>query len=135
MALFKFVDSIKKKKNINVFNYGKHYRDFTYIDDVIKAIISIKTNFRKKFKKNKNYEIYNIGNNKPIFLKNYIKEIEKNLKIKAKINYLPLQPGDIFKTQADTRKLRNHFGYVSKMNYKKGIKKFIDWHNDYYQKN
>ena len=135
MALFKFVDSMKKRKKINVFNYGKHYRDFTYIDDVIKAIISIKSNYRKKFKKNKNYEIYNIGNSKPIFLKNYIKEIEKNLNIKAKVNYLPLQPGDIFKTQADTRKLRNHFGYESKTNYKKGVKKFVDWHNEYYRKN
>ena len=135
MALFKFVDAMKKKKKINVFNYGKHYRDFTYIDDVIKAINSIKTNFRKKFKKKKNYEIYNIGNNKPVFLKNYINEIEKNLKIKARINYLPLQPGDIFKTQADTTKLRNHFNYKSKTDYKKGVKKFVDWHNGYYRKN
>ena len=134
MALFKFVDLMKKKKKIDVFNYGKHYRDFTYIDDVIKAILSIKRNFRKKFKKT-NYEIYNIGNNKPVFLKNYINEIEKNLKIKARINYLPLQQGDIFKTQADTKKLRNHFNYKSKTDYKKGIKKFVDWHNDYYQKN
>ena len=135
MALFKFVDAMKKKKKINVFNYGKHYRDFTYIDDVIKAIVSIKANFRKKFKKKKNYEIYNIGNNKPVFLKNYINEIEKNLRIKARINYLPLQPGDIFKTQADTKKLRDHFNYKSKTDYKKGVKKFIDWHNDYYRKN
>ncbi len=135
MALFKFVDAMKKKKKINVFNYGKHYRDFTYIDDVIKAIVSIKTNFRKKFKNKKNYEIYNIGNNKPVFLRNYINEIEKNLKIRARINYLPLQPGDIFKTQADTKKLRNHFNYKSKTDYKKGVKKFVDWHNDYYRKN
>ena len=135
MALFKFVDAMKKNKKINVFNYGKHYRDFTYIDDVIKAIISIKTNFRKKFKKKKNYEIYNIGNNKPVFLRNYINEIEKNLKIKARINFLPLQPGDVLKTQAGTKKLRNHFNYKSKTDYKKGIKKFVDWHNGYYQKN
>ena len=134
MALFKFVDAMKKKKKIDVFNYGKHYRDFTYIDDVIKAIFSIKTNFRKKFKRT-NYEIYNIGNNKPVFLKNYINEIEKNLKIKARINYLPLQQGDIFKTQADTKKLRNHFNYKSKTDYKKGIKKFVDWHNNYFRKN
>ena len=134
MALFKFVDSIKKNKDISVFNYGKHYRDFTYIDDIIKGILSIKNNFKKKFKKS-NYEIYNIGNSKSIFLKNYIEEIEKNLKKKAKIRYLPLQPGDIFKTQADVKKLRKHFGYKSKTNYKKGIKKFVEWHNEYYQKN
>ncbi len=102
---------------------------------LLKLLYPLKQILEKKFKKNKNYEIYNIGNNKPIFLKNYIKEIEKNLKIKAKIKYLPLQPGDIYKTQADTRKLRNHFGYESKINYKKGVKKFVDWYNDYYQKN
>ena len=132
MALFKFVKNIKRKKEIEVFNYGNHKRDFTYVKDISRSIIKLIS----KSPKNKiPFEILNIGNSKPIKLESFIKEIEKKLKIKAKIKYLPLQRGDIPNTNSDSNKLYNKIKFKPKTNYKSGIKKFIDWYQNYYEKN
>ena len=90
MALFKFTKGILQGKFISVFNYGKHARDFTYIDDAVRAILLVE---KLKFIKKKLYRTFNVGNGQSVELKKYIKEIEKNLNLKAKINYLPMQLG------------------------------------------
>ena len=92
MALFKFTKGILQGKFISVFNYGKHARDFTYIDDAVRAILLVE---KLKFVKKKLYRTFNVGNGQSVELKKYIKEIEKNLNLKAKINYLPMQLGDV----------------------------------------
>ena len=140
MSLYNFVDNIVKNKPINVFNYGNHIRDFTYVDDIVSGIISaIKT--VPKYQKNKinpspdtssaPYEIYNIGNNKPVKLMKYIKLIEKNLKKKAKIKYLPLQAGDIKSTRSSMNKIKRYLKYKPNTNIEKGIKNFINWYLKY----
>jgi len=143
MALFKFIKAIIKKKKINVFNYGNHSRDFTYVDDIVKTISKI---IKKPAKKNQNWistnpdpsssfvpwRIYNIGNSKPVKLLKYISAIEKILNIKAKIKFLPLQLGDVKDTFASTTKLFNQFNYKPKTKIIDGIKKFIDWYKNYY---
>lgn len=129
MALFKFTKNILKGDPIDVFNNGKHIRDFTFVDDIVDGIIKI----IKKRKKLSGSSIYNIGNGKKITLMEYIKLIEKNLNIKAKKNFLPLQKGDVIKTHSSTKLLNNDFGYVSKTDVKNGVKKFINWYLSYYR--
>ena len=141
MALFKFTKNILKKKKIDVFNNGNHVRDFTYIDDVIKSIyLTIKkipkksNNLSNSNSKNAPFTILNIGGGKKVKLMNFIKEIEKNLLLKADINYLPLQKGDVFQTSCNTKKIKSYIKFVPKTNYKTGIKKFIQWYLSYYNK-
>lgn len=126
MALFLFTKNILKNKSINVFNYGKMKRNFTYIDDIIQGILLV-------IDKPSKYEIYNIGNDKTEELLDFIHEIENNLDKKAEMNLLPLQPGDIPKTEADISKI-SKLGYKPTTNINVGIKKFIDWYKWYYKK-
>ena len=130
MALYKFTKNILENKKIELFNNGNHERDFTYIDDVINAIFSI----INKPKKNKiPFNIFNIGNGNSKKLKDYVKCIELNLGLKAKIKKLPLQKGDIKKTHSDITKLNLYAGYNPKTSINLGIKKFIDWYKEYYK--
>ena len=129
MALFKFTKGILEKKCIQVFNYGNHSRDFTYIDDAVKAILLMD---KLKFKKNLFFREYNVGNGKLVKLKKYIKEIETNLKMKAKIKYLPLQKGDVKSILSNNSKLNKFKEFKSRTNYKVGVKKFIEWYKEYY---
>lgn len=131
MALFLFTDAIINKTPINLFNNGNHYRDFTYIDDIVKGII--KSLFRYENNIKEIYKIYNIGNGNPINLNEYILEIEKNLNISASKIYLPLQPGDVIGSRADTNKLNKELGYVPEVTIQKGVKKFITWYLDYFK--
>ncbi len=133
MALFKFTKNIIENKKIDVFNYGNHSRDFTYIDDIILMIISLlkKPPQLKNSIKNNPYRIFNLSAGKNVKLRNYIKEIEKNLGKKAKINYLPLQRGDIVNTRSSTKNLRSYISVKNTTNYKKGIKEFINWYKNY----
>ena len=143
MSLFNFVDRIVKGKSINVFNYGDHIRDFTYVDDIVQGIISSINSVPKQKKiinpspdmSSAPFEIFNIGNNKPVKLMKYIKIIEKNLKRKAKINYLPLQPGDIKSTRASMVKIKNKLNYNPKITIETGIKNFVNWYLKYYKIN
>lgn len=130
MSLFKFVKSIKNNKNIELFNFGKHLRDFTYVDDVTKSILKI---LKKKSKNNIPYQILNIGSNNPIKLKFFLKTIEKYLNKKAKIKYLPLQKGDVYKTHANIRKLQKISNFTPKTSVESGVKNFVDWFESYYE--
>ena len=144
MALFLFTKNIMEGKKIDVFNEGNHIRDFTYVDDIVDGIIRAS----KKIPKHNNdwngkpdpsssfapYKIYNIGGNKPIQLMDYIQEIERNLNIKAKINFLPLQAGDVIETRSDISNLINDVGYNPKTSIKEGVKEFINWYRQYYAK-
>jgi UDP-glucuronate 4-epimerase len=144
MALFKFTNAISLGKSIDVFNYGKHTRDFTYIDDVIEGVVKV---IYKVPTANKNWNsskpdpatgkvpwrIYNIGNNRPIKLMDYINAIEKALGKKAKIKLLPLQSGDVKDTHANINDLKKQFNYKPNTKVTDGIKKFIDWYQDYYK--
>ena len=129
MALFKFTKNILKGKPIDVFNKGKHTRDFTFVDDIVDGIMKI----IKKRKKVLSSSIYNIGNGKKVSLMDYIKLIEKNLNKKAKKNFLPLQKGDIIKTHSSTKLLKKDFGYIPKTSVSHGVKKFINWYLSYYK--
>ncbi len=132
MALFKFVDNINKNKKIDVYNYGKHVRDFTYIDDLVESIYKIILS--RKNNKNKKFKVYNIGSNNPIKLTNFISIIEKKIKKVAKKNFLPLQKGDIPKTHSDNNKFIRDYKFKPITSHEEGISKFIDWYLDYYKK-
>ena len=143
MALFLFVKAALENKKINVFNHGDMVRDFTYIDDIIKGIINVVENPAKKNKNwNRkpepsssiaNYKIYNIGNNNPVKLLDFIEAIENKLKINIKKNFLPIQPGDVPKTYANVDSLVDDFNYKPKTTIKYGVNKFIDWYLNYYE--
>ena len=124
MALFKFTKNIIKGKSIEVFNKGKHERDFTYVDDIVDGIIKIVFSKKNKF----GSQIFNIGNGKKIKLLKYIQLIEKNLKKKARKKLLPLQKGDVFKTHSNTRLIKKHYNYNPKTSVNDGVKKFIEWY-------
>ncbi len=130
MALFLMTKNIILGKKIKLFNYGNHIRDFTYVDDVIDAILKI-TLSKKKFKSKS--EVYNIGNGKPVHLRKYIKEIELCLGKKAKIENLPLQMGDIVKTHASIKKIQKNFKFKPKFNVKSGVRNFIHWYKSYFK--
>ena len=144
MALFKFTKGILSNKKIDIYNRGKMYRDFTYIDDIvdgIKALIN-KAPSLKRTGKIKNdslspvapFRTVNIGNTKKVYLLDFIEALEKELKIKAKRNYMPMQQGDVKMTLSDTTLLKKLTNYNPKTNYKTGIKNFLNWYLDYYKK-
>jgi len=143
MALQKFTNSIINNEKIKVFNYGKHRRDFTYIDDIIEGIcrVLIKPPESNSSWNSENpdpsfssgpYRILNIGNNNPIELLDYIKTLEKNLGMVANIEMLPLQPGDVENTYADIDDLINCFDYKPKTDLNKGMKEFVNWYKSFY---
>jgi UDP-glucuronate 4-epimerase len=143
MALFKFTKGIINKKKIDIYNRGKMYRDFTYIDDVVKGVSSLinKPPNLKQVGKIKNdslssiapFRILNIGNTRKVYLLDFINALEKELKIKAKRNYMPMQKGDVKMTLSDTTLLKKITKYNSTTHYKTGIKKFIEWYFYYYK--
>ena len=128
MALFLFVKNILSGKRIDVYNYGKMARDFTYVDDIVKGIIA-----SLFVDPQENYHIYNIGNNSPVQLMDFIQAIEQRLDKKATLNLLPIQPGDIPKSYADVSALIKDFDYCPKTPIQEGINCFIDWYLDFYR--
>lgn len=144
MALFKFTKAILAGEPIQVFNYGNHRRDFTYIDDIVEGIIrtldqpaSINpqwdSNFPDPATSLAPWRIYNIGNSKPIELMDYIGAIEKALGKSAIIELLPLQPGDVPDTYADVDDLFKQFQYKPTTSVEDGIHKFVDWYKEYFK--
>jgi len=143
MALFHFTKSILENNPINIFNNGLMERDFTYIDDIVNGILLI---MEKPATPNKSwnglkpdpdssiapYKIYNIGKGNPVKLMDFIEAIEKELGIVAIKNFLPLQPGDVIKTWADTTELIKDFNYQPKTDIQEGVKQFIRWYLSYY---
>lgn len=126
MAYFKFADKIVKGEPIDVYNNGKMKRDFTYIDDIISGTLAAIDN-------PKAYEIYNLGNHQSEELGRFVSLIEKYLGRQAKINYLPLQPGDFLENFADIAKAKKDLGFAPKTSLEEGIKKFVAWYKDYYK--
>ena len=129
-------------KFIEVFNNGNHVRDFTYIDDIVHSIELLVNKAPKKNKKKKKlgtnistvpFQLFNIGNSKPVNLMDYIKEIEFQTKKKAKIKFKKLQKGDVKSTYADSNNLYRKIKFKPKVSIKEGIQKFVNWYKDYYK--
>ncbi|MEA3639532.1 MAG: NAD-dependent epimerase [Lamprobacter sp.] len=144
MALFLFTRAILAGEPIQVFNYGKHRRDFTYVDDIVEGVIRVLDRIPEP---NPNwsggapdsatssapYRLYNIGNNSPVELMHYIETLEQCLGKTAEKELLPLQPGDVPDTYADVSDLVDELGYRPATSVEDGIRRFVDWYRDYYQ--
>lgn len=128
MAMFLFTDAIINNRPIKVFNEGDLERDFTYIDDIVEGVYQVVKNSKNK----KDYKLYNIGNSKPVRLLDFINEIEMRLKIPAKKEMLPMQPGDVQRTWADVDMLRKDYNYIPNTSIEEGIEKFVIWFKKYY---
>lgn len=146
MALFKFTKAIIENKPIEVYNNGNHKRDFTYIDDIVNGIVHVLDSVAKgnpcwdslnpdPASSFAPWRVYNIGNNSPVKLGDYISEIEKCLGKSATIKYLPLQQGDVPDAHADVTDLINDVGYAPSTKINVGVSNFISWYESYYEKN
>ncbi len=144
MALFMFTKSILAGEPINVFNYGHHRRDFTYVDDIVEGILRVldqpaapnpewQGNASDPATSLAPYRLYNIGNNRPVELLRYIEVLEECLGKKAEKNLLPLQPGDVPDTYADVTDLINDTGYRPDTSIEEGVARFVAWYRDYYR--
>ena len=133
MAIFLFAKAITENMPIDVFKNGNMSRDFTYIDDIINGIEISLNNPPKKLNDRPAYQLFNIGNGSPQALGDFIKAIEISLGIKAKKNYLPMQPGDVPQTCADTSDLEK-LGYTSMTSIDKGVSLFIKWYKEFHNK-
>ena len=144
MALFLFTKAILEERPIDVYNYGEMLRDFTYIDDIVEGLVRVldhppagnpewsgKTPDPGSSKAP--YKIYNIGNNNPVKLMDFIDAIEKKLGRKARKNMLPIQPGDVPATYADVTDLIDDMGYKPATSIEEGIGRFIDWYRTFYR--
>lgn len=143
MALFKFTKAILERGKLQVFNHGNHRRDFTYVEDIVEGVIRV---LDKPATANPDWSgarpdpgssrapwrVYNIGNNNPVELLDYIKAIENSLGMEAEKELLPLQPGDVPDTYADVEDLVREFDYKPSMPLEEGIARFVSWYRDYY---
>jgi UDP-glucuronate 4-epimerase len=145
MALFLFTRAILADEPIKVFNHGNQSRDFTYIDDIIEGVVNVMDRIpsgNPQWNSDRPdpgtskvaYRLYNIGNNQPVPLMEFIETIENVLGKKAKKEFLPLQPGDVPSTFADVQDLESDIGFKPNTPIKKGIEKFMEWYLDYYGK-
>ena len=130
LSIFKFANSIQKGSPITVNNFGNHYRDFTFVDDAIKCVfklLKIKRFHKIDRKKNKYFQIFNLGGGKKIKITKLINILEKLLNKKAKMVLGPLKKGDIISSQSDIKKLKRNIKYFPNTSFEKGLKKFVDW--------
>ena len=127
MAYFKWADLITSGKSIDVYNNGMMKRDFTYIDDIVDGVIAA-------LERDFDFEIINLGNDRPEELHKLIELLENNLGFKANINYLPMQPGDVISTWADINKAKKLLNYQPKTSLAVGIGEFVRWYKNYYKK-
>ncbi len=143
MALFSFTRNILEGKPIDVYNYGNHRRDFTYVDDIVEGVVRTLDNVAKPNEdwdaaspdpgtSRAPYRLYNIGNQKPVELMDYIAAIEDALGRKAEKRMLPMQPGDVPDTWADTSDLGEDVGYQPSTPVEVGIRRFVDWYLEFY---
>ena len=144
MALFKFTRAMIAGEAIDVYNQGQMKRDFTYIDDIAEAIVRLQDVIPQQddnwtvetgspATSSAPYRVYNIGNSQPVTLMNYIEAIEKALGITAKKNLMPMQPGDVLETSADTQALYKAIGFKPQTGVEEGVKNFVDWYRDFYR--
>lgn len=132
MAYFKFARKIMEDQPIQIYNYGEMYRDFTYIDDIVTGVENLLCNPPALDAKGAAYKIYNIGNNKPEKLLDYIEILEKCLGKEAKKEYLPMQPGDVPRTYADITELMEDFHFKPSTTIEEGLSRFAEWFKEYY---
>ncbi|XUA20589.1 NAD-dependent epimerase [Citrobacter sp. OP27] len=143
MALFKFTKAMIEGKSIDVYNYGKMKRDFTYIDDIAEAIIRLQdvipqpdanwtVETGSAASSSAPYRVYNIGNSSPVELMDYITALEEALGTEAEKNMMPVQPGDVLETSADTQPLQDVTGFKPETTVKDGVKNFVDWYRGFY---
>lgn len=144
MALFKFTKAMLEGKTIDVYNYGKMKRDFTYIDDIVEAIIRLQDVIPEANSEwtvengspatsSAPYRVYNIGNSSPVELMDYITALEEALGIEAKKNMMPMQAGDVLETSAETQPLYDLVGFRPETSVKDGVKNFVEWYRKFYQ--
>jgi UDP-glucuronate 4-epimerase len=144
MALFMFTRAILAGQPIDVFNYGKHRRDFTYVDDIVEGVIRVldrpptgnpdwSSATPDSATSLAPYRLYNIGNNQPVELMEYIAVLEQNLGLKAQLNLLPLQPGDVPDTYADVTDLVRDTGYRPSTPVAEGVARFVAWYREFYR--
>jgi UDP-glucuronate 4-epimerase len=144
MALFKFTKAILEGKPVEIFNYGKMVRDFTYVDDIVEGIfrVALKPPVKNPgidkqspdpSTSSSRYRICNIGNSNPVNLEEFINAIEKELGVLAKREYLPMQPGDVPVTFADVTALEKEFGYKPETTVAQGIHEFVGWYREFYK--
>ena len=134
MAPFLFLDAILNDREIKIFNNGQMFRDFTYIDDIVKGITIVTDSLQKKDCTDKLHEIYNIGNSFPVKLMDFIDILEKTSGKMAKKLFLPMQAGDVYQTYADTQKLEKEFGYKPQTNITQGVEMFVNWYKSFLNK-
>ena len=143
MALFLFTRNILEGKPIDVFNHGRHQRDFTYVDDIAEGVVRACERIAQSNPQwdsrapdpatsSAPFRLYNIGNHQPVQLMRYIEVIEQCLGRKAQLNLLPLQPGDVPETFADIDDLVRDVGYRPTTPIEVGVRRFVDWFCDYY---
>ncbi|HAT2867129.1 TPA: NAD-dependent epimerase [Serratia marcescens] len=144
MALFKFTKAILAGESIDVYNHGEMHRDFTYIDDITEAIVRLQAVIPQAdpswtveqgspATSSAPYHVYNIGNNTPVKLMEYITALEQALGVTARKNMLPMQPGDVMDTSADTAELYRDIGFKPETSVEEGVKRFVDWYKAFYQ--
>lgn len=132
MAPMLFSDAILNDRAIKVFNYGKMSRDFTYIDDIVNGIVNI-IDLQLKNEDKRAYKLYNIGNNSPVELLEFIETLEKAIGKEAKKEFLPIQDGDVESTYADVSDLIADFGYKPDIKLSEGINEFVKWYKGFYK--
>lgn len=144
MALFKFTKAMLEGNSIDVYNYGKMKRDFTYVDDIVEAIVRVQDVIPQSNAEwtvengspadsSAPYRVYNIGNSSPVELMDYITALEEALGMVAEKNMMPIQPGDVLETSADTKPLYDLVGFKPQTTVKEGVQNFVDWYKAYYK--
>ena len=131
MAYFSFSEKIMKGEPIKIFNQGDLYRDFTYVDDIVEGIVRILNNPPLPNEEGDRYKVYNIGNNKPVKLMDFIETLEDALGKKAMKEYYPMQPGDVYQTYADVDELTADFDYRPSTEISEGLKRFAQWYREW----
>ncbi len=144
MALFKFTRAIVEGNSIDVYNHGQMRRDFTYIDDIAEAIVRLQDNIPQAdaswtveqgspATSSAPYRVYNIGNSDPVTLMDYITALETALGKVAQKNMMPMQPGDVLETSADTRALYEVIGFKPQTSVADGVARFVEWYKTFYK--
>lgn len=132
MAYFKFTNKIVRGETIQVYNHGDMLRDFTYVDDIVKGVEKMLLHPPLPNEDGDRYKIYNIGNNHPVKLMDFISLLEEALSMKAKMEFLPMQPGDVYQTYADISELKKYFGFAPSTPLAEGLHRFASWYKAYY---
>ena len=133
MAYFKFTNKIVRGEPIQIYNHGDMLRDFTYIDDIVRGVENMLCNPPAPNDMGDRYKVYNIGNNKPEKLMDFIETLEKAIGRTAEKEYLPMQPGDVYQTYADVSDLIRDFDFKPSTPISEGLARFAAWYKDYYE--